>query len=101
MKVFSADDWSSNILIMHPTRLEFKASTFTSTERACLNRELLETERSFFGNTVDEHFSESGEDFDMSLSNREKELLIMDRRTCCSRIIFRYLNDWNIFRDKM
>ena len=41
-----------------------------------------------------------GEDCEMSLSNREKDLLIMDERTCSIRIIFSSVNDWNDCIDK-
>ena len=47
MKLENADDWSSKKLMLHPTRSEINASTFTTAGRACLSRALLKTERFF------------------------------------------------------
>ena len=49
--------------------------------------EHLSKKRGFFGNTRVETFEESGWDCDVNLSNREKSLLTMDKRTYFSRSI--------------
>ena len=49
----------------------------------------METERIFFGNTKETTFSEDGQEADMRLSDSEKSVLLLDKRTLCSRNIFR------------
>ena len=68
MKVMNTEDWSSNKIMMNPKRSEINSNTFTTMGRTCLKRALLETERRFFGNTVEETFEDSIEYCDMSSS---------------------------------
>ena len=85
---------------MHPTRSEINTRFFTTTGRICLNRALLEIEKSFFANTTEETFSGSGENCDVSLSNREKSLLLTYKRTCFSINFSSPASDWNDCRDE-
>ena len=56
-------------------------------------RELLENERSFFGNTEEIKFAESREQCDMRLSDREKVILLLDKRACHRKSVFSSAND--------
>ena len=55
--------------------------SFTTTEKTCLIGALLEIERKVFGNAEDKTFVEGGEDCVMSLSDREKAVLTVDKRS--------------------
>ena len=54
-----------------------------------------------FINTEEETFTESGEDYDMSFSDRETDALLMDKRTCFTWSVFRSVKDWNDAKDKL
>ena len=75
------DVWGKNKLFMCPKIIYSDADDFTVAGKKCLTRELLETERSFFGNAEEIAFSEIEENCEMSLSDLEIEILLLDKRT--------------------
>ena len=83
--LMSADQWSSNKTQAHPTRSGVKLESFASAGEVCRNRALLETERMFFNNKVEETFVVSSAEAAMSLMGREKATLLLDPMTVCSR----------------
>ena len=87
--------------MMHAKRSEINIDIFTTARKTYLNRLLFETERSFFGNTVEKNYTEPGADCEMSFSDREKALLLMDKRTSFGRSVFSSVRDWNDARDKL
>ena len=101
MNVIDADSWSNKKSVMNPKRLDASTGTFTTIGKTCLIRALLESDQRFFGNYEEETFAESGEDCDMSLSDRENTSLLMDKRTCFSRSVFHLVNIWNYSQDKL
>ena len=60
-----------------------------------MSRTILETKRRFFGYKEDATFVEGGKEADMSLSDRDKADLLLDKRTCFSRSVFHSVEDWS------
>ena len=50
-------------------------------------------ELSFFVSTKDKNFAEGAEEWDVSLSGRDKEVLVLGKRTVCIRSVFRSVSD--------
>ena len=96
-----ADTWSKKKSMTHSKMSHARTDTLTVIGNTCLTKALLETERRFFSNTEEETYSERGKDCDMSLSDREKVVLMIDKRTCCSRSVFRSVKDWNDDKDRL
>ena len=67
--------------------------------RFFFTRELLKNERRFCGNAEEINFAESRENCDMRLSDREKVILLLDKRACHSQSIFSSANDWRHAQD--
>ena len=74
--------------MMHPIRSEANVDSFTETGKICKKRALLECERMFFNNESEKMFAETNSEFFMYLSVRERALLALDKRFCCSRSAF-------------
>ena len=82
LQIIDGETWSKNKSLMHPSRIDTNTNDFTIIGKTCLTRELLETEPRFFNNDGEVSFAEGGEDYDMSLSCREKFILLLDTRAC-------------------
>ena len=67
--VINADLYSSNKVMIRPTRLEVNTNSFAETRKTCIRRDLLECERRFFNNKTKFAFAESNREFDMILLN--------------------------------
>ena len=54
----------------------------------------LNARKDFFNNKSECTFGKENVDFCMNLSNRERALLVADKRVCWSRSVFDDVNDW-------
>ena len=82
------EDWSANKEKIHPTRLEVSVNSFKETGIVYRTRALLECERRFFNNETEETFAQSKSDFEMKLTDWEKDMLTLDTRICWSKKVF-------------
>ena len=57
--------------------------TFSKDGQECRKLALLETERRFFGNRGDEVLQNLNVEAGLDLIQREKAVLVLDKRTCC------------------
>ena len=94
MKLINYDALSSDEDQMHPTRTEVHVDSFAKAGKMSKQRALLECERRFFDNKSEITFAEANSDFFMNLINRERALIFLDKRVCCSKSVFKNVNDW-------
>jgi len=80
--LIDADNW--RVDQKDPPRIRVDVATFTAAGKTCLRRALLETERRFFGNRTEVVFTEIPK---LKLSDREKGVLVLDKRTCLNGTI--------------
>ena len=62
-------------------RTVVRVDTFSANGLECRCRALLETERRLFGNKNETTFNETNDEPDLTLSEREKGVLVLDKRT--------------------
>ena len=86
--------WIRNKITIHPKIISTSSDILALTGKTCLHRVLLETERGFFGSKKSTTLSGGKLDTDMSLSDREKSVLLLDKRTYQSRKNFRTIECW-------
>ena len=80
LEAINVKTWGKNNFLMHPKRIHSDTDDFTIIGKTCLTRMSLETERRIFGNTEEIDFAESGENCDISLLDRQKATLLLDKR---------------------
>ena len=85
--------WSKSKCMMHPKRIDSNVDNFTIIGKLFFTRALLETERRLFGNKKEITFVEIRENCDMRLLDREKLILLIDKRACQRKIMFSSVND--------
>ena len=88
-------------LIHHPTRSEANADSFNEARKTCKKIELLECERIFFNNKLEKTFAEANADFFMNLLDKERALLVLEKRVCWSRSAFDNAHDWTDFQNEL
>ena len=64
-------------------------------------RTFLQHERRFFNNKSEITFAEANSEFCVNLSNRERALLVLDKRVCWSRSVSDDANDWTDCKNKL
>ena len=101
LEAIDVNTWSKNKFLTFPKRIDSGADDFTIIGKTFFARELFETERRFFGDTEDITFVESRENCDMSLSFREKSILLLDKIVCCSKSVFSSANYWREAQDAL
>ena len=82
MCIINADLWSGKKEMIRPARSEVNITSFTDIRRTYLKRALLECEKIPFNNKTECIFAESNYECCMNLSNRERALLVQDKRVC-------------------
>ena len=70
MNIINTYIWSSNKVMIHPTRSEVNTNSSTDTRKTYIRRSLLECERRFFNNKTEFSFAESHSECDVNLSDR-------------------------------
>ena len=93
LKAIDAETWSKNKFLMHPKIIYSDTDDFTIVGKTFLTGALLEIERRFFGNTEDITFAERGKNYDVSLSDGEKEIVLLDKNTYCNKSVFSSASD--------
>ena len=101
LEAIYSETWSKNKSLMRLKIIDFDADDFTISKKPFLTRALLDTECRIFGNAEEMIFSESGQNCDMSLSDREESILLLDKRTCCTKSFFSSVNDWRKDQDAL
>ena len=79
LDIINVSEWQNQI---HPSRTSADVDSFSSAGRECRRRALLETERRFFGNRSENIGEEINIEASLKLSQREKAVLVLDKRTC-------------------
>lgn len=87
--------WGSDKDVMCPTRSEANSDLFTDAGKIFKKRASLEYERRFFDNKRENTFAESNTEFSMKLIDRDRDTLVLDKRTCWSRSAFDEVAQWN------
>ena len=93
MELISTEQRSSDKHMTCPTRSEVNVNSFAEAGKACKKRAFLEFERRFFNNKSETTFADAKYDFCMHLSNRERSLLVLDKRFCWSRSVFENVHE--------
>ena len=88
MLLTKTEQWSSDKAMMRPTRSEANIDSFSETGKICKKRALLECERIFFKIKTEKTFAENNSEFSMNLLDRERAMLVIDKRVCWSRCSF-------------
>ena len=101
LELTDVDTWIKNKLLTHPKRIDSHENDFTIAGKSCLTRALTETERRFFGNAEGINFTESEEKCDISLPDREKGILLIEKRVLYRKIVFSLVNNWREDQDAL
>ena len=80
MDLIDMPNWTTQVIAPH---ISVDIDTFSEDGRECRKRALLETERRFFGNIGDEVLQDLNVEAGLDLTQREKAVLVLDKRTCC------------------
>ena len=91
MRMINSDLWSSQKAMIHPTRKVVNINSFTDTGRTYLKRPLLECEISVFNDKTEIIFTKQSYEFCVNSTNRERSLLVLDKRICWSRSVLQKL----------
>ena len=94
MCIINAGPWSSQKAMTRPTISVVNVTSFAYTGRTFLKRDMLECERRFFNNKTEIIFAKQNCEFCVNLTNRERALLVLEKRMCWSRSVFADVNDW-------
>ena len=89
-----AEEWSAHKEIVHPTRSEPNVDSFAEKVKVYRTRELLKCERRFFNNKTEETFAERNTEFYMKLTDREKTVLVLEKKICWSKSAFDGVAKW-------
>ena len=84
MMVIDTNRWGRNVKAPRSSKL---VSDFSEYGAECRRRAKLECERRFFGNTSEEVFPQG--QCSVGCKNREKGVLLLDKRTCCNMLIMK------------
>ena len=86
-------EWQSQV---NPSRTSVNVDeTFSDAGRECRRRALLETERRFFGNTSDDLMDDHSVKAALKLTQREKAVMVLDKRTCLDKQILDNADEWH------
>ena len=80
MDLIDMPNWTTQVIA---PRISVDVDTFSEDGQECRKRALLETERRFFGNRGDEVLQDLNVEAGLDLTQREKAVLVLDKRTCC------------------
>ena len=99
--MINVDKWSSNKTQARSTSSEAKVESFSVHSKICRKRALLETERRFFNNKIEETFAVSNAEIAMKLTDREKATLLLCPRIFSNKQELDDRSKWNDCKEEL